>query len=170
MWSGISYAAQTYVQLIPSESLATSGFDSERVWGGGDDWEPAVAVDPGGQYVYQMTTRYGGANPVINFRRSVDGGATWETDQAFAANSADPMVEVADDGTVYTLGIVGNNWELWLRRSFDNGVTLDPPIDILGSGPNSRGDRPVLVVSPDGQDVFVAYIRGDLYVVASHDG
>ena len=37
-WSGISYASQTYVQLTPSESLATSGFDSERVWGGGDDW------------------------------------------------------------------------------------------------------------------------------------
>ena len=35
-WSGISYAAQTYVQLTPSASLATSGFDSERVWGGTD--------------------------------------------------------------------------------------------------------------------------------------
>jgi len=37
--SGISYASQTYVQLTPSASLAASGFDSERVWGGGDDWE-----------------------------------------------------------------------------------------------------------------------------------
>jgi len=28
-WSGLSYAAQTYIQLTPSASLATSGFDSE---------------------------------------------------------------------------------------------------------------------------------------------
>jgi hypothetical protein len=170
-WSGISYAAQTYVQLTPSESLATSGFDSERVWGGGDDWEPAVAVDPGGLYVYQMTTRYGGAQAEIIFRRSVDGGATWEADQPFAANSADPLVEVADDGTVYTLGIVSNQWDLELRRSFDHGLTLDPPIDVIGgTGPDTWGDRPTLVVSPDGQDVYVSYNRGDIYVVASHDG
>jgi len=169
-WSGLSYAAQTYVQLTPSESLATSGFDSERVWGGGDNWEPAVAVDPGGLYVYQMTTRYGGAQAEIYFRRSVDGGATWEADQLFAANSGDPLVEVADDGTVYTLGIVGGPWDLLLRRSFDFGLTLDPPIDVIGNGPDTWGDRPTLVVSPDGQDVYVSYNRGDIYVVASHDG
>jgi hypothetical protein len=169
-WSGISYAAQTYVQLTPSESLATSGFDSERVWGGGDDWEPAVAVDPGGLYVYQMTTRYTSSPAENIFRRSVDGGATWEADQVFAPNSGDPLVEVDDNGVVYTLGIVGNQWDLLLRRSFDNGATLDPPIDVIGTGPNTWGDRPTLVVSPDGQDVYVSYNRGDIYVVASHDG
>ena len=170
-WSGLSYAAQTYVQLTPSESLAASGFDSERVWGGDDDWEPAIAADPGAPYVYQMATRYTSSPAQIIFRRSVDGGATWEADQVFEPNSGDPLVEVADDGTVYTLGIVGNNWELLLKRSFDYGLTWDdPPIDILGSGPNSRGDRPTLVVSPDGQDVYVGYNWGDVYVVASHDG
>jgi hypothetical protein len=171
-WSGLSYAAQTYVQLTPSESLATSSFDSERVWGGGDDWEPAVAADPGAPYVYQMTTRYTGSPAEIVFRRSVDGGATWEADQVFMPNSGDPMVEVADDGTVYTLGIVGNQWDLLLKRSFDHGLTWDdPPIDVIGGrGPDTWGDRPVLVISPDGQDVYVAYNRGDIYVVASHDG
>jgi len=172
--SGLSYAAQTYVQLTPSESLATSGFDSERVWGGGDDWEPAIAVDPGGLYVYQMTTRYT-TSPAENiFRRSVDGGATWEADQVFMPDSGDPLVEVADDGTVYTLGIVGEReWDLLLKRSFDHGVTWDdPPIDVIGPGPLNQtwGDRPTLVVSPDGQDVYVSYNRGDIYVVASHDG
>jgi hypothetical protein len=171
-WSGLSYAAQTYVQLTPSVSLATSGFDSERVWGGGDDWEPAVAADPGAPYVYQMTTRYGGAQAEIIFRRSVDGGATWEADQLFEPNSGDPMIEVADDGTVYALGIVGNQWDLLLKRSFDHGLTWDdPPIDIIGGhGRDTWGDRPVLVISPDGQDVYVAYNRGDIYAVASHDG
>jgi len=169
--SGLSYAAQTYVQLTPSASLATSGFDSERVWGGGDDWEPAIAVDPGGLYVYQMTTRYTTSPAELIFRRSVDGGTTWEADQVFEPNSGDPLVEVADDGTVYTLGIVGNAWDLLLKRSFDHGLTWDdPPIDILGNGPDTWGDRPTLVVSPDGLDVYVSYNRGDIYVVASHDG
>jgi hypothetical protein len=169
-WSGLSYAAQTYVQLTPSASEATTGFDSERVWGGGDDWEPAVAADPGAPYVYQLTTRYGGAQPAIIFRRSLDAGATWGADQVLASNAADPMIEVADDGTVYALGIVGSPWDLLLTRSFDYGVTWTPFVDILGSGPNTWGDRPVLVISPDGQDVYVAYNRGDIYVVASHDG
>jgi hypothetical protein len=107
-WSGLSYASQTYIQLTPHASLATSGFDSERVWGGGDDWEPAIAADPGAPYVYQMTTRYTTSPAELIFRRSVDGGTTWEADQVFEPNSGDPLVEVADDGTVYTLGIVGN--------------------------------------------------------------
>jgi hypothetical protein len=170
-WSGLSFAAQTYVQRSPSLSLATSGFDSERVWGGDDDWEPAVAADPGAPYVYQMTTRFTGSPAEIIFRRSVDGGATWEGDQVFMPNSGDPMVEVADDGTVYTLGIVGNQWNLLLRRSFDHGFTWTDPLDVIGGrGPDTWGDRPVLVISADGQDVYVAYNRGDIFVVASHDG
>jgi len=170
-WSGISYADQTYLQRLPLASFAASGFDSERVWGAGDDWEPAIAADPSAPYVYQMTTRYDTNPASIFFRRSVDGGATWEADQLFELNSGDPLVEVSDDGTVYTLGIVGNSWDLLLKRSFDHGLSWDdPPIDILGNGPNTWGDRPTLVVSPDGQHVYVAYNRGDIYVVASHDG
>jgi len=169
-WSGKSYAAQTFVQAAPSFSLATSGFDSERVWGGGDDWEPAVAADPGAPYVYQLTTRYGGAQPNIIFRRSLDGGATWQADQEFARNAADPMIEVADDGTVYAMGIVGNGWDLKMSRSFDHGVTWTPLLDILGTGPQTWGDRPVMVISPDGQDVYVGFNRGNSFVVSSHDG
>jgi len=170
MWSGLSYAEQTYVQLTPSDSLVTSGFDSERVWGGGDDWEPAVAADPGAPYVYQLTTRYGGNQPNIVFRRSVDGGATWEADQVLATNAADPMIEVADDGTVYAMALVGGGFKLKMTRSFDYGVSWTPLEDILGPGQPNWGDRPVLVVSPDGQDVYVGFNQADSYVVTSHDG
>ncbi len=169
-WSGLSFAEQTYIQLTPLTSLATSGFDSERVWGGGDDWEPAVAADPGGPYVYQLTTRYGGSQVEIIFRRSVDGGATWQADQVLASNAADPMIEVADDGTVYAMGIVGNAWKLMLTRSFDHGLSWTPLNDILGHGQPNWGDRPVLVISPDGQDVYVGFNQGDSYVASSHDG
>jgi len=162
--------AQTIVQPTPLASLATSGFDSERVWSAGDDWEPAVAADPGGPYVYQLTTRISGPQIEIIFRRSVDAGTTWEADRVFASNAADPMIEVAEDGTIYAMGIVGNNWALKMARSFDHGVTWTPLEDILGPGPTSQGDRPVLVISPDGQDVYVGFNWDDSYVVSSHDG
>ena len=48
---------------LPSPSVAASGFDSERLWGPYNDWEPAIAVDPGSTWVYQMTTRYNGPPP-----------------------------------------------------------------------------------------------------------
>src|SRR5687768_468107 len=59
VWAGKSFRSQTVVQAAPSPSAA-AGFDSERVWSGEDDWEPAVAADPSSNYVYQMTTRYSG--------------------------------------------------------------------------------------------------------------
>jgi len=169
-WSGLSYAEQTVVEWTPSASALTSGFDSERVWSGSDDWEPAVAADPGAPYVYQLTTRFGGSQPEIVFRRSVDSGATWEADQVLASNAADPMIEVADDGTVYAMALVGGGYKLKFTRSFDHGVTWTPLADILGPGQPNWGDRPVLVVSPDGQDVYVGFNQSDSYVSSSHDG
>ena len=98
------------VEASPS-SAAAAGFDSERVWSGYDDWEPALAADPNSSYVYQMTTRYSGPKacngcpfPVIVFRSSSDGGTTWGADRFLAISKNkqnDPMIEVAADGTLY---------------------------------------------------------------------
>ena len=70
-------------QLHAQAAATTTGFDSERLWGTGDDWEPAIAVDPSSSYVYQATTRYGGpkacsscSDPAIIVRASSDGGST----------------------------------------------------------------------------------------------
>src|SRR5207248_9017787 len=70
----------------------TSGFDSERLWSTGDDWEPAIAADPSSSRVYQATTRYGGpkacsscSDPAIIVRSSSDAGATWGPDSYICA-------------------------------------------------------------------------------------
>ena len=77
---------------------------------------------------------------------------------------------VADDGTIYAMGIVGGGWEdLKMARSFDHGVTWTPLQSILGPGQPNWGDRPVLVISPDGQDVYIGFNQGDSYVASSHD-
>jgi hypothetical protein len=168
-WSGRSLAAQTIVQATPSASAMTSGFDQERVWGGSDDWEPAVAADPVDPFVYQLTTRYGGSQPQLIFRRSTDGGASWEADQVLASNAADPMIEVSNDGTIYAMGIVGNGFKLQMTRSFDHGQSWTPLASVLTPGQPNWGDRPVLVISLDGQDVYVGFNQSDSYVASSHD-
>jgi PEP-CTERM motif len=169
-WSGLSFAAKTYVAASPILSALTPGFDEERVWGGSDDWEPAIAADPFAPYVYQMTTRYGGTQVELIFRRSTDGGASWEPGQLFASNAGDPMLEVADDGTIFAMGIVGGGFKLQMRRSTDHGISWTPLANILGHGQPNWGDRPVLAISPDGQDVYVGFNQSDSYVVSSHDG
>src|SRR5947207_3520369 len=72
----------------PQAPPAPSGFASEQVWNSGtNDWEPMVAADPSSNYVYQMTTRYGGVKACgqgmqhcIYFRASSNNGTTWGSD------------------------------------------------------------------------------------------
>ena len=169
--TGLSFAAQTDVQSLPRPSAAASGWDSERVWSGNDDWEPFVAADRSSSYVYQMTTRFNAQISGIFIRRSADGGATWLPDQLIAPVDmwqADPQVQVADDGTVFAVWLDGPYWMSKLVKSYDHGATWTEPVVIA---PALRWtDHPWLVVSPDGQDVYVGLNKDDSFIVASHDG
>ena len=62
------------------------GWVGERIFGNGNDWEPATATDPGAPYVYLLTTRYSGHGPLpcdrcdmpaMALKVSGDGGATF---------------------------------------------------------------------------------------------
>jgi hypothetical protein len=127
VWSGKSYALQTTVQAAPILSAAAPGWDSERVWSGDDDWEPAVGVDPVNPgYVYQLTTRYSGATPCRNcspniiFRRSVDGGSTWGP-TGFSTSPARPrtihQIEVATTGHLFACFLSAYRRRVIHRRS-----------------------------------------------------
>lgn len=55
-------------------------------------------------------------------------------------------------------------------RSVDHGETWSSPQSILSPPAQPRwSDRPVLVISPDGRHVYIAFNASDSYVVASHD-
>jgi hypothetical protein len=111
--SGRSFTKETRIDAVTSSSLAAAGWDSERAWSGYDDWEPAIAADPSSSYVYQMATRYNGPTackgcpfPIVVFRASSDGGATWGPDKPINISKNkqnDPEIEVASDGTIYVL-------------------------------------------------------------------
>ena len=173
--SGLSVAAKpSYI------SAPAPGFDSERLWSGYNDWEPANAADPGSAYVYQLTTRYDGpapcnrcAGPWIIFRRSNDGGLNWAPDQfltPFRKAHNDPQIEVASDGTIYAAWLHEYIPGVKFTKSTDRGNTWSTPVAITaGAKKPSWSDKPILAISPSGQHVYIGFNASDSYVVASHD-
>ena len=167
--------------LRTTAAAATStGFDSERLWGTGNDWEPAIAVDPSSSYIYQMTTRYGGpkacnscSDPAIIVRESSDGGSTWGADQYICAcknvkAQNDPQIAVASDGTVYAAWMNDYQPGVVFSKSTNHGATWSTPISVTGKG-LSFTDKPIMAISPTGKDVYIAFNSSDAYIVASHN-
>jgi hypothetical protein len=168
--SGRDYTKHTVVETEPRRSQVAPGFDVERVWSGKDDWEPAIAADRNAPYVYHVTTRLSSGRATIFFRRSVDGGATWEGDYRPLPDNkhqADPQIEVDANGTVFLAFLHLSNTAL--MKSFDHGLTWTAPVH-LPLGPVPYVDHELLAVSDDGRDVYIAFNANNSYVSTSHDG
>ena len=162
----------------------TVGWQSEHVWSptGANDWEPAVATDPtpGSDWVYQLTTRYGGPKAcsacpgtAIIFRSSSDAGVTWGVDKFICPcknvkAQNDPVIAVSITGVIFAVWMNDYNPGVVFSKSSDHGVTWTSPIAVKGSG-LSFTDKPWMTISPSGQDVYVAFNSSDSYVVASHN-
>jgi hypothetical protein len=167
-------------QLAAVAAPTASGFDSERLWGTGDDWEPAVAADPSSSWVYQATTRYGGpkacsscSDPAIIVRASSDGGATWGADTYICAcknvkAQNDPQLSVANDGTIYAAWLNDYQPGVVFSKSTNHGASWSTP-KAVGGKSLSFTDKPILTISPTGHDVYIAFNASDSYIVASHD-
>jgi hypothetical protein len=167
---------------------AQGGFDDERPAGTPykhqSNWEPAVATDPSNaNVVYQLITGIGAREcsprcpgTSILFRRSTDGGATWSP-QTFVCGLActgvgwqfDPQIKVATDGTVYVVFMNTFDPGAVLFTSTDRGATWGGPVTMNGS--LTYMDKPQLLISPSGHDVYVSFNgKHSTFVVASHDG
>ena len=142
------------------------------------DWEPVVGVDLTSDKVYQLATRYyAPACPscpdgAIVFRRSTDQGRSWGDDlyiDNVGAWQADPQVQVANDGTVFVAYMREFTPGVMLIKSTDGGVTWSTPVATVGSPPSTWSDHPLLIISADGRDVYIAFSASDSYIVASHD-
>ena len=179
-WSGRSFKNAVVVEAAPTASAAAAGFDSERVWSGFDDWEPAIAADPATSDVYQMTTRYDGPKPckgcplpAMIFRRSRDGGATWDPDRFMPPTKNpqhDPQIEVATDGTIYVAWIDGFTPGVRFSKSADRGATWSAPLSLTPRrGTPNWSDKPVLAISPSGRDVYIGFNASDSWVASSHN-
>jgi hypothetical protein len=181
---------------IISPAMAAARFDAERPAGYDIDpkhqsnWEPTVAVDPNNpNRVYQLITGIGarackGTCPgtSVLFHQSIDGGATFgpETFVCVAACKGigwqfDPQIRVANDanpgcacGTIYVAFMDQYDPGVQLFTSRDGGDTWSPPVTMNGG--LKYMDKPILVISPTGRDVYVLFNdKFDNMVVASHD-
>lgn len=146
---------------------------------GTNDWEPTVAADPAAPYVYVVTTRYGSPacakhcpDPALVIAVSHDGGATFGRQRYLCIcrgipSQNDPEVAVARDGTVYAAWLNDFVPGVVFARSRDHGRTWTAPKPVMANLEFS--DKPILVISPSGRDVYIAFNASDSYVVTSHD-
>ena len=179
--TGRSFIAETNVELTPAPAAATGWF-SEAAASGQDDWEPAIAVDPGNaNLVYQLITRYTGPKPCGNckmpaivLRRSINGGASWLPDQwlkVTGKSQYDPGIRVDINGVVHATFLNATTPGSTYVRSTDHGVTWSAGIDWGGQGAKPQwNDHPWLGVSRNGNDIYIGFNSSDSYVVVSHDG
>jgi hypothetical protein len=175
-------AAGRFGRSLPIRGAAAAGWDGAQVMEAKtDDWEPAVAADPGSGYVYLITTRYGEPKPCagncpvphIAIEISSDNGQTWSEGQPLCAckgsGQFDPIIEVVPDtGHVYALWM--NGFNVVFQKSTNHGVSWSEPVATWGQV--SWNDKPVLAMSDDGQHVYVSWngpTGGDPWVAQSHD-
>jgi hypothetical protein len=164
---------------------AAPSFTNEQLVGtvADDFWEPTTAADLHSSYVYQAVTGIGAhecaqhncPGTSILVRASSDSGRTWGP-LTFVCGIAcknvgwqfDPQLAVAADGTVYAAWLNTFNPGTVLAKSFDHGRTWTIPVTT--NGDLSYNDKPTLVISPSGKDVFLSFDdKTDDYVVVSHD-
>src|SRR5574340_1214482 len=167
--------------LLAAAGPTSPPFSSEQAFPGtGAYWEPTVAVDPSSSYVYQAVTYINASKTcpscpgtAIFFRASPDGGATWgAAHPIYLAHGQgwqyDPQLKVAADGTVYAVFLQTFNPGSVLFKSADHGTTWSGPFTMNGA--LTYNDKPILEISPSGQDVYVAFnVKTASYVAVSHD-
>ena len=174
--------AGSYTTGSAGKPIAVPGWSVEKVWNPGfDDWEPTIVASATDGWVYQATTRFNGARacktcpPVaIVLRRSSDGGRTWDKRRFLcpcpgSQDQYDPQLALSDDGSLFAAWLNGFRPGVTFSVSHDHGRTWSAPVNV----PSPWSDKPALVVSHDGQDVYIAFngpSHGDSWVAQSHNG
>src|SRR5262249_48038448 len=174
-------------------SAGPGGFGSEQPAGTPykhqSNWEPTVATDPHHLgLVYQLITGInarqcapGCPGTSVLFRKSADAGTSWGAERFVCGLACqgvgwqfDPQIKVATDtnppcggGAIYVVFLTTFDPGAVLFKAHKGGASGQGPITM--NGPLTYMDKPVLVISPTGKDVYVAF-NGKLnsYVVASH--
>lgn len=162
----------------PSNVISTDDaqrhFEHERRWGprGENEWEPVVAADPSSSWIYQMTTKQ--RPDALLFRASPDGGTSWLPTGHICRNAPhvpfqyDPQIATTRTGTIDAICLDGFAPGVVFTQSQDHGHTWSAAVRL--DRPLHYSDKPILVVSPSGKDLYVAFNAGyALYVSASHD-
>ena len=163
---------------VMAPSVTAPGWAGELKLGVEDTWEPTIAADPTGPYLYVMYNRFGGPKackqcPAIpmQLRVSSDNGVSWGPETypcpcpGVNGFQYDPVVKVANNGVVYATWM--NRYDMVFSKSTNHGATWTAPIEVSGQ---PWGDKPWIGVSPSGVDVYIAYATSsDVWIAASHN-
>ncbi len=136
---------------------------------------PAVAA--AGQYVYVAWTDFrDGIFTQVYFKRSADGGITWDADTRLSNNLRDQRYPtLAAEGSsvhiAWEKNVSGYGEDIMYRRSLDGGITWNAEMDLTNS--TSGEMKPNIAVS--GQQVHVAWNDNrnsteDIFATSSGDG
>lgn len=178
----VTKAAMGPISRVEARAAAPAapapGWAGEIKLGTEDTWEPTIAADPSGPYIYAMYNRFGGpkacktcpAIPML-LRVSSDNGVTWGAETypcpcpGVKQFQYDPVVKVASNGVVYATWM--NKYDMVFSKSSNHGATWTAPIEVSGS---PWGDKPWIGVGPNGTDVYIAYsTSSDVWIAASHN-
>lgn len=173
--------------VLASLLTGTQAWTTPQRWSSANDWEPNVAASSNSAWVYQMTTRYshpsqcGAKGHCLVFRASANHGRTWSAARALprrycpprrhqcvlARNQNDPVLAVSARGVIYAAWM--DDWDVVFMRSSDHGQTWHDRFDFRRAAGRSFTDKPWIVISRSGRDVYVAFNASDSYIAASHD-
>jgi len=137
-------------------TLLEAAWTSKRLTVNADDSRcPAVAVSGANVYVVWHDSTPG--NPEIYFRRSTDGGVTWQSAMRLTNNAGESgYADIAVSGAnVYVVWMdkTPGNIEIFFRRSTDGGVTWQNARRLT----NTVGDSVTPVVTVRNSKVYVAW-------------
>jgi hypothetical protein len=152
-WAPVAAAAPGAGHSIGRSAVVSSGCRGQNA-------EVLQAVDRKRGYVYEEWMGCRG----IGFARSTDRGKTFGSPISLPgtnglANSWDPVVTVAPDGTVYAAFMIARSGYYYpvIATSFDHGLSFPQVASLVPPSHRNWGDRPFLAAGPDG----VVYLTWD---------
>ena len=143
-------------QLMRRSLRGPSPFPEFRLGPDDGHTKNETAIDADGSVIVAAYHKFTDQGAVMGVSRSSDGGDSWGT-ELFADQGvvSDPMVKAAGGGIWYVgyLAVSGGDFDIFLRRSLDDGAAWSQPIAVTVN--DGFDDKPY--VDAIGDEVLVAY-------------
>ena len=146
-------------------------------WSSGDSENPAIAIDSSGNIhvVWEDDTH---GNYEIYYKRSTDGGSTWNTQRLTwnYGNSVDPAIAIDSSGNIHVVWANDQlfyDYEIYYKRSKDGGTTWQPPRRLTWNSYDTYD--PAIAIDSSGNihvvwEYYTSYNNYEIYYKMSTDG
>jgi len=122
--------------LILTQSIQAQSWQPTKrlTWNSGASYDPAIATDSSGN-IHVVWTNVTSGNSEIYYKRSTDGGSTWQPTKRLTWNAGDsrfPAITTDSSGNIHVVwaDYTSGNFEIYYKRSTDGGSTWQPHYEI----------------------------------------